>query len=57
MFDRRLLAALLGLALVVIACSPGPGAGGRLEGTDWVLRSLAVNGQLAIAEEGQYADA
>ena len=48
---RRRLVVLLLLALAVVACSPGPGAGGRLEGTEWIVRSLAVAGQLTIAED------
>jgi heat shock protein HslJ len=54
---RRRLVILLLLALAVVACSPGPGAGGRLEGTEWIVRSIAIDGQLTIAEEGRYADA
>ncbi len=53
----RRIAALLALGLIVGACSAGPGTGGRLEGTDWVLRSYAVEGSLVTVPETQFADA
>jgi heat shock protein HslJ len=56
MFSRR-LAALAALALVVVACSPGPGTGGELEGTDWVLRAYDLDGTLTIVPDNLYADA
>ena len=54
---RRTGALLALLVLVVTACSPGPGTGGQLEGTKWVLNSLDVDGSLTIAPETVYADA
>ena len=53
----RRIAALLALGLLVAACSTGPGTGGFLEGTDWVLRSYAVEGSLVTVSETQFADA
>ncbi len=54
---RRMGALLALLVLVVAACSPGPGTGGQLEGTRWVLNSLDVDGTLTIVPETVYADA
>jgi heat shock protein HslJ len=51
------MAALLALGLLVAACSAGPGTGGHLEGTDWVLRSYEVEGSLVAVPETQFADA
>ena len=53
---RPSLAALVAFALAVVACSAGPGTGGELEGTDWVLRSYE-DGSLAVVPEDQYANA
>ena len=53
----RRIAALLALGLLVAACSAGPGTGGHLEGTDWVLRSYAAEGSLVTVPETQFADA
>ena len=53
----RRLAVLLALALVVVACSPGSGSGGELQGTNWILRSYANGGTLEIVPEAFYADA
>ncbi len=54
----RRLAALIGLVLVVAACSGGSeGTGGQLEGTRWVLRSYAVDGNQVLLEGEAYADA
>jgi len=53
----RRLAVLIGLALGVVACSPGGGSGGELQGTNWVLRSYANGGTLEIVPEALYADA
>ena len=54
---RRGLIAILAVAALVAACTPGPGAGGELQATDWVLRSYDSGGALAIVPETQYADA
>ncbi len=53
----RRLAVLIGLVLGVVACSPGGGSGGEIEGTNWVLRSYANGGTLEIVPEALYADA
>ncbi len=53
----RGIALLAGLALLITACSAGPGAGGELQGTDWVLRSYEQDGALTIVPDGLYADA
>ena len=53
----RRLAVLLVIALGVVACSPGDGSGGELQGTNWVLRSYANGGTLEIVPEAFYADA
>ncbi len=53
----RRIAALLMLGLLAAACSAGPGTGGQLEGTDWVLRSYAQDGALVTVPETQFADA
>ena len=59
MTDRRtrVVSALAVLVLLIAACAPGPGAGGTLEGTKWVLDSLGDDGALTIAPETVYADA
>ncbi len=49
--------ALLALGLLIVACSPGPGTGGTLEGTDWVLRSYAQDGSLVPVPATEFADA
>ena len=54
----RRLGALCALVLVVAAaCSAGPGAGGQLEGTQWVLSSVWQDGALTVVPETSYADA
>ena len=53
----RRLATLVAIASLVAACSAGPGTGGQLEGTDWVLRSYSQDGTLAIVPETQFANA
>jgi heat shock protein HslJ len=53
----RRLASLVAVALVIVACSAGPGTGGQLEGTDWVLRSYEQDGSLALVPEDQFANA
>ncbi len=53
----RRIAALLMLGLLAAACSAGPGTGGQLEGTDWVLRSYAEEGSLVTVPETLFADA
>lgn len=57
MLDRRIPALLLAAALLLVACSPGPGSGGELQGTEWILRSYAQDGELVLVPETQYADA
>ena len=54
---RRMGALLALLALTIAACSPGPGTGGELEGTKWVLNSFELDGTLTIVPETVYADA
>ncbi len=53
----RRIAALLLLGSLIAACSAGPGTGGQLEGTDWVLRSYAQEGSLVTVPETLFADA
>jgi heat shock protein HslJ len=55
--SRRALAGLVALVLILTACSAGPGAGGQLEGSDWVLQSYDVDGTLTIVPETVYVDA
>jgi heat shock protein HslJ len=62
MRDRhhRLIGVSLLIAFVsylLAACSAGPGSGGVIEGTEWILRSYAQGDTLAIVPETQYADA
>ena len=54
---RRMGALLALLAFTIAACSPGPGAGGQLEGTRWVLNSYSQDDVLTILSEQLYADA
>jgi heat shock protein HslJ len=56
MRSRTAVAAAL-LGLVVAACSSGPGSGGPLEASEWVLRSYETGGALTIVPEFIYADA
>jgi heat shock protein HslJ len=53
----RRFAAVLALLAVVTGCTSGPGAGGILAGTEWVLESYLVDGNLTIVPDGQFADA
>jgi heat shock protein HslJ len=53
----RPIAAVLVLVALVAACSPGEAAGGQLEGTDWVLRSMSQAGTLTIVPDTEYIDA
>ena len=53
----RRLGALFALVLVVAACAAGPGSGGQLEGTQWVLGSVWQDGALTVVPETVYADA
>jgi heat shock protein HslJ len=57
MTHRRIPALLLIVTLLLAACSSGPGTGGQLEGTEWILRSYAQEGELVLVPETQYADA
>ena len=55
---NRWLAAVAAAVVLVGACSPeGPGAGGQLEGTKWVLDAYNDAGTLTIVPETIYADA
>ena len=53
----RSIAILVGLVALVAACSPGPGTGGELQGTKWILRSYDLGGTLTLVPDNQYADA
>ena len=53
----RRIGALVALAFLISACSSGPGTGGTLEGTHWVLDSYDQDGSLTILPDGLYADA
>jgi heat shock protein HslJ len=44
-------------AALITACSSGPGSGGTLEGSTWVLRSFEQAGELVLVPEAEYADA
>ena len=52
----RSIAALVGLVALVAACSAGPGTGGELQGTKWILRSYDSAGTLTLVPDNQYAD-
>jgi heat shock protein HslJ len=57
---RRLFGASLFVAAVTFllaACSAGPGSGGFVEGTEWILRSYADGDSLVIVPETEYSDA
>ncbi|HEX5828302.1 MAG TPA: META domain-containing protein [Candidatus Limnocylindrales bacterium] len=45
------------LALVAAACAPGPGAGGQIAGTQWVLGAYRSNAALLTVSSALYADA
>jgi heat shock protein HslJ len=53
----RGIGALVALAFLISACSAGPGTGGTVEGTHWVLDSYDQDGSLTILPESMYADA
>jgi heat shock protein HslJ len=53
----RTIATLIAIIALIAACSEGPGAGGTLEGTQWVLRSFELDGALTLVPDGEYADA
>jgi len=53
----RSIAVLVGLVALVAACSAGPGTGGELQGTKWILRSYDVAGTLTLVPDNQYAEA
>ena len=53
----RRFGALAAIGLLVAACSAGPGSGGELQATTWVLRSYQANGNLTIVPDNLYADA
>ena len=52
----RSIAALVGLVALVAACSAGPGTGGELQGTKWILRSYDNAGTLTLVPDNEYAD-
>jgi heat shock protein HslJ len=54
---RRLAWIVALIAALVVACVPGPGTGGMLEGPRWVLRSFASDGAQVLLTEDEYADA
>ena len=56
MIPRR-LAALAALALLFAACSAGPGEGGELQGTQWVLQSYDDGSNLTVVPDTVFADA
>ena len=53
----RPIALFLVATALLAACSSGPGSGGTLEGTKWVLRSFEQAGELVLVPEAEYADA
>ncbi|HEY4752314.1 MAG TPA: hypothetical protein VIH37_03450, partial [Candidatus Limnocylindrales bacterium] len=53
----RRLGALVALALTIAACTAGPGTGGQLNGTHWVLSSYDSAGTLTVVPETLFADA
>ncbi len=53
----RRIGALVALAFLLAACSAGPGTGGTLEGSQWVLASYDQQGTLVTVPETLYADA
>src|SRR3954452_13487146 len=56
MIPRR-LAALAAIALLFAACSAGPGNGGELQGTQWVLQSYDDGANLSVVPDTVFADA
>jgi len=42
---------------LVAACTPGPGSGGQLEATKWVLNAVWIGGALTVVPESEYVDA
>jgi heat shock protein HslJ len=44
-------------AFLLASCTGGPGSGGIIEGTEWILRSYAEGEDLVLVPETQYADA
>ena len=48
---------ILVTAFLLVSCTGGPGSGGIIEGTEWILRSYAQGEDLVIVPETQYADA
>ena len=45
------------ITFLLASCTGGPGSGGIIEGTEWILRSYAQGEELVIVPETQYADA
>jgi heat shock protein HslJ len=57
---RRRWAGLAGLAILIglaAGCSTGPGAGGTIDGTSWILRSYVSSGAQVDVADGVFADA
>ncbi|MFL5771092.1 MAG: META domain-containing protein [Chloroflexota bacterium] len=54
---KRSIGALVVLVALLAACSAGPGTGGELQSTKWILRSYDQAGTLTIVPDTQYADA
>jgi hypothetical protein len=44
------------LVATVGACDSGPGQGGEIDGTQWILRSYVADGTLVDVPEGAFAD-
>ena len=45
------------MTFLLAACTAGPGSGGIVEGTEWILRSYAEGDDLLFVPETEYADA
>ena len=55
--QRRLVAWLVLVLVVLAACSEGSAKGGQIEGTRWVLRSFDEAGTQTLVQGAAYADA
>jgi heat shock protein HslJ len=54
---RRLGALGVLVMALVAACTPGPGSGGQLEATKWVLNAVSIGGVLTVVPDDEYVDA